>query len=348
MLRSAAEQWSTHGVEAEILAVAEVPGPYADELREAGYVVGHESDRALRRVPARLRTRVAAGRYDIVHLHAERGNFWFALAARSAGADVVRTVHNNFSFSGKLALERTVQRGLLRVARVGAHVAVGSEVAENEWRRFRSPAQVVDNWYDPVFVPPELEQRRRARAAMEVGDAETVLVSVGNCSPVKRHDAVLAALAHPRCPSDMRYLHVGEEAEDRPERALAERLGLADRVRFLGRVHALPILHAADVFVMPSRYEGMSIAAVEALATGLPAVLADAPGLRELASVSEAVTLADTDPGTLADALASAARRSKKRSRSDGVDAVEKIRLRYGMTRGVAEYAEVYQRLVTR
>ena len=344
MLRSAAAEWTKYGVEAHVLAVAPTVGAFADELRLAGYGVAHELDDPLWRLPARFRHRVGTGEYDVVHLHAERGSFWLGLAALSAGAAVVRTVHSAFGFRGLLRVRRAVQRGVLRTAGV-VHVCVGPGVAANERATFGNPAEVVENWYDETFVPPTPRQRALARAALGLADGDLVAVSVGNCAPVKRHEAVLEAMAHPECPPNLVYLHVGEEVAARTERRLSEQLGVADRVRFLGRTHPLAALRAADVFVMPSAYEGLSIAAIEALATGLPAVLADVPGLRDVAGVSPAVLLTDVAPEHLVAAIRGAGR-SLARSRADSEE-VTAVRDRFGVARGVASYARIYRRLAS-
>lgn len=336
MLRSAAVQWKEHGVEADVLAVAADIGPFATDLRAAGYAVAHERNAPWWLVPFRFRRRVRAGRYDVVHLHDETLNFWLALSAYSAGAKVVSTVHSVFPLRGKARAKRVVQRAILR-AMGTVHVAVSEDVANNERRRFRNPARVVDNWYDPAFTPPTPEDRARARAALGLGEHDIVAVSVGNCSTVKRHDAVLAAMAHPACPPGLVYLHLGQEDEAHEERRLAARLGLVDRVRFLGARHPLDALHAADVYVMPSVREGLGIAAVEALATGLPAVFADVPGLRYLAAACPAAVLADVTPDALARALAEAAARGRQPAAP--------VRERFGMARGVAEHVEIYRRL---
>ncbi len=342
MLRSAAPEWDRHGIDAHILAVAPAAGAYAEELRAAGYGVVHEPDEPLRAVPARLRRHVRAGGYDVVHLHAERGNFWFALAARSAGAAVIRTVHNAFEFTGPLHVRRTAQRRLLRSAGV-AHVGVGPGVADNERRRFGNPVEVVENWYDSVYEPPTPRQRAMARAAWRLADHHLAVVSVGNCAPVKRHETILDAMAHPDAPPHMVYLHVGEERADRGERRLAERLGVSDRTRFGGRVHPLEALHAADVFVMPSAHEGLSIAALEALATGLPAVLADVPGLRDMAEVTPAAVLTDVAPDRLVAAIGRAA--GLPEPQRSGRSSIADVRERFGMARGVAHYARIYRKV---
>jgi glycosyltransferase involved in cell wall biosynthesis len=343
MLHSAAAEWKKYGVEAHVLAVGPAIGAFADKLRLAGYGVAHEVDDPLWRLPARFRHRVGTGGYDVVHLHAERGSFWLGLAALSAGAAVVRTVHTAFGFHGLLRAQRAVQRAALRAAGV-VHVCVGPSVADNERGTFGNPAEVVENWYDEMFVPPTLHQRALARAVLGLADGDLVAVSVGNCAPVKRHEAVLEAMAHPQCPPSLVYLHVGEEPAARTERRLSEQLGVADRVRFLGQTHPLAALQAADVFVMPSVHEGLSIAALEALATGLPAVLADTPGLRDLAEDNSAVMLTDVTPEHFAKAIGRAARSSAERHRDGFPRDADVVRNRFGMGRGVAQYVEIYQR----
>ncbi|MER6071473.1 glycosyltransferase [Streptomyces sp. NPDC001817] len=342
MLRGAAAQWKEHGVEADVIAVAPAVGAFATELRAAGYGVSHEAMSPLWRLVIRFRRRVRAGGYDVVHLHDEPVNFWLALAALSTGAAVAGTVHNVFPLRGKARAKRIVQRAVLRALGV-VHIAVSGDVAANERRRFGNPARVVENWYDPVFTPPAPEERARARAALGLGDHDLVVVSVGNCSSVKRHEAVLEALAHPAAPPRLVYLHVGQEDAEHSERRLADRLGVADRVRFLGVRHPLEALHAADAYAMPSRHEGMSIAALEALATGLPAVFADVPGLRGMADAGPAVVLADVAPEPLARALTEAAALPP----AERGPRAAAVRARFGMARGVAEHVGIYRRLVS-
>ncbi|WP_367322978.1 glycosyltransferase [Streptomyces sp. HUAS ZL42] len=341
MLRAAAGQWKHHGVAADVLAVGPDPGPFAGDLRDAGYSVAHEPDASLIRVPPRLARRVRDGGYDVVHLHAERAGFYFGLAALGAGAGVVRTVHSVFGFSGMLRTQRKLQRQVLR--RMGVvHVCVSPGVADNEGRRFRNPSQIIENWCGEEFVPPTRRQRAQARQALELRDHHFVVISVGNCAPVKRHEAILEAVANASGMPNLVYLHVGEEDRTGKERRLAEQLGISHQVRFLGHRHPLQALRAADVFVMTSAFEGLPLAAVEALMTGLPLVLADVPGLRDVAGASETAWLTDTGPVHLTAAIERAANFCKSRSPTDETGLSGD---RFSLRRGVAQYAGIYHRL---
>src|SRR3546814_14214952 len=102
------------------------------------------------------------------------------------------------------------------------------------------------------------------------------------------------------------YWLAGAGEEEGHYRALAQRLGVADRVHLIGPVaHAdLPQLYrAANVVVMPSASEGLANAWVEALACGTPIVISDAGGAAELVTSPTAGRIVPRDAPTLADAI---------------------------------------------
>jgi glycosyltransferase involved in cell wall biosynthesis len=101
-----------------------------------------------------------------------------------------------------------------------------------------------------------------------------LLVTVGHLVGRKRHADVLNALA--RLPG-VDYLVIGDGPERPALAALADRLGLADRVEFAGQLppaDALRRARTASIFVMPSTGEAFGVAYIEAMAAGIPAVAA--------------------------------------------------------------------------
>jgi glycosyltransferase involved in cell wall biosynthesis len=302
-LRATAPYWPRHDVDIEILATAEQRGPYAGVLEDAGYRIHHIPLRPAVRFAARYQSLLRSGGYDVVHVHPERANLLTAGLARLSGRRVVRSIHNVFAYRGALRRERFAQRALLR--RLGVvHVAVSTSVAAAEWRYFRNPTVRLFNCYDARFAPPRPDERLAARRALGLGDEQFALVSVGNCSPVKNHTAVLRALPAVGADRPLVYLHVGLEQPGSPERAEASGLGLRDEVRFLGQVNDVaPVLAAADAFVMPSRYEGMANAALEACGCGLPSILADVPGLRDLDDFVPGIRWSSPEPESIAKAI---------------------------------------------
>ena len=148
-----------------------------------------------------------------------------------------------------------------------------------------------------------LYDRRMCRDQLGLPRDRSVLATVGALIPRKGQAFVIEALA--QLP-DAILLLAGKGDDEARLRALAARLGVADRVRFMGAVpHGeLPILlNAADVFVLPSSSEGLANAWVEALACGTPVVTTPIPGAQELITDPSWGRLAARDSAVIADAV---------------------------------------------
>jgi glycosyltransferase involved in cell wall biosynthesis len=122
-----------------------------------------------------------------------------------------------------------------------------------------------------------MEAREEVRASLEIAADETVIGHVGRLDTPKNHTFLVevAAEAARRSPR-LRLLLVGEG----PARPLIEErvraLGMASRTIFLGSRADVPhLLLAMDVFVFPSLWEGLGLAAIEAQAAGLPCVISE-------------------------------------------------------------------------
>jgi glycosyltransferase involved in cell wall biosynthesis len=109
------------------------------------------------------------------------------------------------------------------------------------------------------------------------------LVMVGRLDPIKRHDLVLAALAALPAQLPWELEIVGDGPEREALGALCARLGLEGRVKLLGLRDDVPALLAnADVFLLVSDSEGMSLSLIEGVASGLPVIATDVGNNAEL------------------------------------------------------------------
>jgi glycosyltransferase involved in cell wall biosynthesis len=344
MLRSAIPAFDREGVETHILSTGERLGPFAGELESVGCQTHHVP---FHRHPAffwKVLLLMRAGDYDVVHLHTERANFWLGLVARASGVGrLIRTVHNAFPFDGRLARRRGWQRRLL--SRLGVvHVAISPTVQENEWRRFGLKARLVDNWYDDArFDLASAEEREGARSKVGLHAAQHAIVSIGNCSDIKNHGTLLHALAKLPVDVDWIYFHLGQEEVEHGERRLAESLGIEERVRFLGRQpEPRAYLAAADVYVMPSLYEGFGVAAMEALAMGVPCILSDVDGLRDFRERFEHIVYTGTDAESLTRALQEVATWSDAKRQMVRAQFARTAYEHYRTEQGVGGYRRLY------
>ncbi len=345
MLCIVASSFSEKGVIAEVLSTGDQLGNYAPQLEQEGYKLHHLPFSKTPKFFYRLYRLIREHNYNVVHIHAEKANVWIGLVALAAGPKrVLRTVHNTFRFKGALRIRRMLQRKLLSLLGL-VHVSIGPSVQKNELVTFGLETRHVSNWYnDTHFEPANETACEQARIALKLPLANAVLVTVGNCSRVKNHAALLHALAMlPEARRPMIYLHVGNECADQLERKLAVELGISDCVRFLGPLTDIrQVLMAADFFVMPSLYEGFGIAAIEALGMGLPAIFTDVPGLCDFRAEFDSLYYAKPDALSLHKVLSVllAEKVQVRRSRSKGYPDICKDR--YSVENGVAGYFSIY------
>lgn len=125
----------------------------------------------------------------------------------------------------------------------------------------------------------------RQELGLEEGD--TLLFSVGELSKRKNHQAVIRAM-HDLGRTDVHYVIAGVGGLEKKLRALAGKLGLADRVHLLGyRRDIYSLLKACDIFCFPSYREGLPVAVMEAMACGVPMVASEIRGNTDLIEVNK-------------------------------------------------------------
>ena len=122
-------------------------------------------------------------------------------------------------------------------------------------------------------------------SSQTAADEGFVILSVGSLTPQKNYKLAIDVIHEilNRGYSNIEYLIAGS---GRLEVELASRIaedGLTDVVKLLGTVNDVPsLLRTADIFFMPSSWEGFGIAALEAMACGIPVIASDLPGIREV------------------------------------------------------------------
>jgi glycosyltransferase involved in cell wall biosynthesis len=149
--------------------------------------------------------------------------------------------------------------------------------------RYGRSVKVIHNGVDTEAFTARAREPE-LRRSLGAGTGDFLVVSVSRLVPWKGVRVVLEALAG--LPGRVRYLVIGEGPEAQSLCRLAQERGIADRVRFLGRVphrELPPILAQCDLFVQPSiGEEAFGISVVEAMACGLPVLASDNGGLPEI------------------------------------------------------------------
>ncbi len=168
--------------------------------------------------------------------------------------------------------------------RVDRIVCVSRAVAEFCQQQAGFPQaklQVIPNGIDLSDYPPD---RRLRPGKVGLPNDRRLLLFVGRLHPQKGLDWLLGLTPQlfERMPNHELVL-VGDGPQRAELQSMAERLGVADRVRLLGwRADARDLMAAADLLILPSRWEGMPNVVLEAMASGLPVVATRAAGVVEL------------------------------------------------------------------
>jgi glycosyltransferase involved in cell wall biosynthesis len=219
---------------------------------------------------------------------------------------------------------RALSRGVDR------YLAVSRGIADELVDGLGWPRQKVDVVYNAVDLARiDVEAPPGLRAELGVGDGRPLVLMPARLDAQKGHRVLFEAI--PRIP-DATFLLAGEGPEREPLEAMAARLGIADRVRFLGRREDVPqLLAAADVFVLPSLYEGSSLAVLEAMAAGIPIVSSAIGGTDELIEDGRSGLL--VAPGDAAGLAAALRRVLGEPELQQGLAAGARERVEAGLTR---------------
>ncbi|MFD9129740.1 glycosyltransferase family 4 protein [Kitasatospora sp. NPDC059571] len=274
------------------------PGPYVPQLEAIG--VRHEPLHALTRAwqpradAAAARELLAVLRRirpDVLHTHNPKTGVLGRVLGRLARVPVVvNTCHGLWAQAHDPFAKRAFVLGAEAFAARFSH----AELYQNaEDRRTLAPAvpgyrsRVVGNGVDLTRFPAPAADRARIRRELGVADDELLVGGVGRQVAEKgiaEYAGAARALA-----GKARFVWIGPEDPDKPDALTGPESG----VDFLGSRSDMPELYAAlDVFVLPSYREGFSRSAMEAAACGLPMVLSDIRGCREIGTHGEHLLLA--------------------------------------------------------
>ncbi|MGB2875030.1 MAG: glycosyltransferase [Gaiellaceae bacterium] len=274
--------------------VAAAPGPLADELGAEPFPLP-----LVRRRPWRLpgaavavRHAVRASRPDVIHAY----NPTMALAAGLVTRRG-RRPRGLVNLQGVAEEEWPATVRLVRLSGL-APVACGPGVAAALEQHGCTPMATVPNAVGPAPPPADRAELQRE---WELSPGTRLVLAVGRLVEQKHHALAIRALADV---PDATLVIAGQGPLRAELERVAVKAGVADRVVFAGlRPDARALMGAADAVVLPSRWEGLPLTALEALASGTPLVATDVRGVRELVVDGRDALLVPEEPGPLAAAL---------------------------------------------
>lgn len=304
-MRCLAEEYANQGRRVTLMY-------WANANAERLFAPCEEQDVRLVRLPHPRHPRFAAGiagdlrRHpsDVFHVHVGTGreNFEGARTARAAGVPaIVQTLHLPW-----LIRNHRKRSAMLTALEPVDRVITVSQRQRATYERAGAPAQRMVTVPNGVPARPTAPGRAAARRLLDIAPGRPVVMTLGRLTVMKGHRHLLDALPQLlRQVPDVVVVVIGDGHLRLALADRAEQLGVAHAVRLIGhRADARGLLDAADVFVLPSRHEGMPLAVLEAMDAGLPIVGTSVIGTSE--AVEDGVSgllVPPQDPAALAEAL---------------------------------------------
>ncbi|KPJ94651.1 MAG: hypothetical protein AMS18_03300 [Gemmatimonas sp. SG8_17] len=281
---------------------------------------------------------------QVMHCHAYRADILGWLAAARLDTATVSTSHGFTGGGPRNGFYEWLDRQALR--RFDAVIAVSAALQQLLGRSGvpRERLCLVQN----ALLPLPLLERRAARSRLGLARSPVAVGWIGRMSWEKGPDIFLEAFARLRR-SDVQAVMVGDGAERESLEAAASRLGVADRIRFVGSVpNAGELLAAFDMVVLSSRTEGLPISLLEAMSAGVPLVatrVGDIPAATSHGRFAELVPPADS--GALAAAMErTLATGGTASDRTRG--AQEWVELQFGLEPWLDRIAAVHEQAIRR
>ena len=295
------------GVRSGVVAITE-RGPIAEEIARAGVSVQLAMGEPGPRDPlafVRLVRLLQLEQPDVVHTFLLNAGLYGRLAAIAAGVPLILAAEQNL-YRNKKRRHSLFERVL--AGRTFRIVACCHTVAEFYRRQVGVTPSKIAVIYNAVSFgeAPAPEDRERARGVLGLPLDAQVLGTVGRLTQQKGHRVLLQALAQlgPRLAALVLAV-AGEGPLESALEAEAEDIGIQDRVRFLGVRRDRQTLYAAmDAFVLPSLWEGLSLALIVAMGAARPIVATTVGGNPEVVDHGRTgLLVAAGDPKSVSHAL---------------------------------------------
>ncbi len=251
----------------------------------------------------RLRKIVASGHYDVVHFHTARAHSMAPMVRGYAGAAVV-TRRMDY-VPNRIFAPWLYNRAVDGVAAISAGVADALASAGVDRGRITIIPSGVDC---ERFRPPSPAERAAARAAHGIGDGEVAVGTIGMLEERKGQVYLLEAMARligmPGLPRILALI-AGDGSMKAKLLERARQLGISANLKFLGLIaDPRSVLDALDIFVLPSLKEGLGVALLEAMASGIGAIGSRTGGIRDLVEDGcSGLLVAPADSQGLAEAI---------------------------------------------
>jgi glycosyltransferase involved in cell wall biosynthesis len=285
----------------------------------------------------RITRLVKNSRFDVVHVHLFPAFYWGAIARIfcGKGSRWIYTEHSTSNRRRQYAILKVIERSVYRAYDKIACVSFAAQYELLHWLPGLDNTTVIENGVD-------LERFRQAipisRASLGFTESDVIILMVGAFRTEKNQAALVSAMRF--LPKQYKLVLAGDGSELENVKNLASTLDLTTRVNFLGTMRGVErLMKSADVYVLPSLFEGFGLSALEAAAAGLPVVYSNVPGLADIFGGS-GIPVDGGKPESIADGILQAI--SGKDGQNGFAEKSFAVAGRFAFERTLMSYCRVY------
>lgn len=233
-----------------------------------------------------LKKIIKAQNYVGMHCHTPVAGMISRLAAKGTNTRIIYTAHGFHFYKGAPLINWLLYYPIEKLLSYYTDVLI--TINKEDYNRAKKKFHAKETKYIPgVGIDIEKIQsvqidRNAKRKELGVDEHNIVLLSVGELNKNKNHEVVIKALAELKDPN-IKYIICGKGVQKKYLEKLSGDLGVKSQVHCLGyRTDIIEVCQSADIFVFPSKREGLPVALMEAMACGLPCIVSEIRGNRDL------------------------------------------------------------------
>ncbi|MFC7357406.1 glycosyltransferase [Jejudonia soesokkakensis] len=269
------------GVEMDILLLDGTVTPFLSALKENSKCTVYFSSKASVYHPLHIfRLRKYLKNYDIVHVHLFPSLYWVALSIfffriKTKTIFTEHSSHNRRRHSFYRVFERWIY------SKYDTIITISENSKQNLKQHIRGVKNNLVTINNGVAISKFINASESAEILSKKVGNKKFLIQVSRFYYPKDQNTVIRCLQH--LPQEVALLLVGNGKEIHTSKKLVTKLGLENRVHFLGLRSDVPaLLKASDIVILSSQYEGLSLSSIEGMASGKPFIASEVPGLTEI------------------------------------------------------------------
>lgn len=237
-----------------------------------------------------LRKILNENKYDIIHCHTPTGGVIARLANRFSKhyttTQIIYSAHGFHFFNGNSAIKnfifKNIEKYMAKITDVIITVNDEDYIAAKNFK-LKKNGYVTKNPGVGIDIQKIHEiqgNRKEFLYSLSIPNDSLLLLSVGEINDNKNHKIVIKILSS--LPSYCHYIICGKGEKENELKSLCKELNISDRVHFLGfRTDIIYIMKSSDIFVFPSKREGLGLVGIEAMASGLPVIGSNIRGITD-------------------------------------------------------------------